>query len=322
MLSVIEIQNFDVNKPTGYLLPKIFKLFYSDLRERITALIEKYSPVRLHNSRVAARRMEALLIGFDSLINKNNSKYNYDYTLNSIKEIIKILGASREYEVTYDLTLKYIKTNNSENQKSILLFLGDLRTNKNILIKNLYRNKYFLKYQGNLKKIEKYLDEYLLNNSLIDKLIVPFKEIYCDIISKHFSAFLGGIKKLNLLDSKNINKISSDKLHKFRISSKTFRYLLDMCTGTFINEFEEFRLTIKNTVEKLGEYHDYDVVINLAEKFLIDKISSTDLPSKAIIEYLRYSNQTKKIIFNEIVSLLKNVNENHLRLIKNNKIFL
>lgn len=325
MLSVIKIKDFNENKATGLLLQKVFNIFYEDFSDKIITLIGKYSPTRLHNTRVAARRLEALLVGFKKFINIENTakyKYGYEYTLDSIKKIIKLLGASREYEVTYDLTLKYINSNESGNHKNLLLFLCDLRNNKNLLIKNLYKNNYFLKYKSNLKRIYKYINEYLLIDVPVEKLITPFGKIYCIILLEYFTSFLKRIKKLNLFNLKNSQQVSTEKLHKFRINTKAFRYMLDMCTGLFSSEFENFRVNIKNIVEKLGEYHDLDVVINCIEKFLVEKISLTELSSKPFNDYLRYSLKIKEKIFWEIISLLKSIDENQLNRIKNCEIFL
>lgn len=319
MLSVIRIEGFDVNKQTGYLLPKIFHLFFDDFRNKIILLQEKYTPARLHNSRVAARRMQALLTGFQVIINTENDLY--EYTFDSIKKIIKILGASREYEVTYDITSKYVKSNEFENQKSILLFLSFLRTNKNVVLKNLYKDKYFLKYKTNLNKIEKYISEYLLDGIPINKLLTPYKNNYCEILGKYLNAFLNKVKKLNLNNRNVSNRISSEKLHKFRVETKTFRYLLDMSVGLFNEEFDVLRLNIKNIVEKLGEYHDLDVVINYTQDFLISNISHSNISSKPLLNYLKYLNNQKEIIFSEINSILNSIDERFIPQISSCKIF-
>lgn len=319
MFSVIKIAGFDVNKQTGYLLPKIFHLFFDDFRNKIILLQEKYTPARLHNSRVAARRMQALLIGFQSVINKKDSHFNF--TFDSIKKIIKVLGASREYEVTYDITAKYVKSNEFDNQKSLLLFLSFLRTNKNVVLKNLYKDKYFLKFKTNLNKIEKYISEYLLSGIQIDKMLTPYKNNYCEILGKYLNTFLNKAKKLNLTNTTVSNSISSEKLHKFRIDTKTFRYLLDMSIGLFTEQFDALRLNIKNIVEKLGEYHDLDVVINYTQDFLISNISHTTISSKPLLNYLKYLNNKKEIIFSEIISILNSIDENYIPLISSCNIF-
>ncbi|MCX7833025.1 MAG: CHAD domain-containing protein [Ignavibacteria bacterium] len=321
MLSISKIEGFNVNKQTGFLLPKIFHLFYDDLREKITLLQQKYTPTRLHNSRVAGRRMQAILIGFRNVINRKKCKYGYDNTLDSIKRIIKILGSSREYEVTYDITSKYVKLSKTDRDESLILFLSFLRSNKNQVLKDLYKDKYFLKYQNNLRVINSYIKEYLLNNVPIDRLLTPYKNIYSEIIAKYFYVFLNKVKKFNLLDSQSVDTISSEKLHKFRIETKTFRYLLDMSSGLFTDEFDKLRINIKNIVEKLGEYHDLDVVISYTQKFLVNRISNSNLSPKPLLDYLKHLYNQKGNTFLEISTILNLIDENYMYLMKNCEIF-
>ncbi len=321
MLIAEKLKNFNVNKSLIYTLPEVFKIYFCDLDTKVNSLIKKYTPARLHNSRVAARRMETLFIGFQDVINNSDYKYGYDFALDSIKKLIKTLGSSREFEVSYNLTLKYIKSDNSKNHKVLLFFLNDLRINKNLILKELYKNKYFIKYPENLKRINKYIDKSLLFNVSVEKLIKSFRETYCEIIFKYFNSFIKKTKKLKLFDLGNVKKISPEKLHQLRIDTKTFRYLLDLCSGFFTEKFESFREVVKNIVEKLGEYHDLVVVIDCSQNFLIDKIPFINLPSKSLTNYLNYSIRKKDDVLSEIVNLINSIDDNLITDVKNLDIF-
>jgi CHAD domain-containing protein len=299
MPKLSDIKNFSVDKTLGDVLPDIFMLFYNNFRSNLIQLHKKYSTDNLHDARVAARRIESLFIGYEDVLKtglKKKSVYEYDRTMRLIKSIIKLFGKPRELQVLFDIVRSY--TGSSKDLKLVSkLFYSDLRIKRVKSINNLYSSKDFLKSLKSIEKIPKYISDYIAGNLPSAIIMVSFRNHYSGLIDR---------MKFNLFsDLSKIDSINSELLHQVRIKTKPLRYLLDMCTGLLDDEFSNLRSMIKVLVEKIGVYHDVDVVQQKAFSHFINFKKTQSESANQFVGYLNYLEQEKIKHKVEIIRIAK-----------------
>ena len=299
MPKLSEIKNFSVDKTLGDVLPDIFMLFYNNFRSNLIKLHKKYSTDNLHDTRVAARRMESLFIGYEDVLKsglKKDSVYEYDKTMRLIKRIIKLFGKPRELQVLFDIVRNYTKSSKDVKLAS-KLFYSDLRIKRVKSIDNLYSSEDFLKSLKSTEKIPGYISEYIAGNLPSSVIMMSFRNHYSELIDR---------MKFNLFsDLSKIDSIDSELLHQVRIKTKPLRYLLDMCTGLLDDEFSNLRSMIKVLVEKIGVYHDVDVVQQKAFSHFINFKKTQSESANQFVGYLNYLEQEKIKHKVEIINISK-----------------
>ncbi|MBN1633222.1 MAG: CHAD domain-containing protein [Ignavibacteria bacterium] len=299
MPKLTDIKNFNVEKTLGDVLPDIFILFYNDLKKNLIKLHRKYTTDNLHDTRVTARRMESLFIGYEDVLKsglKKKSVDEYEKIIKLIKRIIKLFGQPREIQVLFDIVRNYNKNNRDEKLAS-KLFYSDLRINRVKFIDDLYSSKEFKKSLKSVEKIPEYISDFICGNLPSTIFMIPFREHYSHLINK--------MKFRLFSDLAGIDSIDSELLHRIRIETKPLRYLLDMCVGLLGEEFGNFRSLIKVLVEKIGEYHDVDVVQQKAFSHFINFKKTQSESANQFVDYLNYLEQEKIKHKVEIIRIAK-----------------
>lgn len=299
MPKLSEIINFSVDKTLGDVLPDIFILFYNNFRSNLIRLHKKYSTDNLHDARVAARRIESLFIGYEDVLKsglKKDSVSEYEKTMRLIKRIIKLFGKPREIQVLFDIVRSY--TGSSKDLKlASKLFYSDLRIKKVKSIDDLYSSRDFLKSLKSTEKIPGYISKYIAGNLPSLVIMKSFRHHYSELIDK---------MKFNLFsDLSKIDSVNPELLHQIRIKTKPLRYLLDMCTGLLDEEFSNLRSLIKVLVEKIGVYHDVDVVQQKAFSHFINFKKTQSESANQFVGYLNYLEQEKIKHKVEIINISK-----------------
>ncbi len=208
----------------------------------------------LHEIRTESRKLESLFMTLGEL---SDSK-EYKVYLRKLKQFIRLFSPSRETDVCIQITEEYlkIKTDNS----LILKFLDNLKTLSVEQRRRIFVNK---------KLVDFLLSKATLEDFIRNKMFASVEEISHEKVSKYL-----GIQVCFLYDKMMIYKDdvlsgpeNKKQLHKMRLRAKPLRYTLD-----FLNEVLGLRLSdmgnkIKTMVALAGEIHDYDMIIEKAEKF-------------------------------------------------------
>lgn len=208
----------------------------------------------LHEIRTESRKLESLFMTLGEL---SDSK-EYKVYLRKLKQFIRLFSPSRETDVCIQITEEYlkIKTDNS----LILKFLDNLKTLSVDQRRRIFVNK---------KLVDFLLSKATLEDFIRNKMFSSAGEITPEKVSKYL-----GVQVCFLYDKMMIYKDdvlsgpeNMKQLHKMRLRAKPLRYTLD-----FLNEVLGLRLSdmgnkIKTMVALAGEIHDYDMIIEKAEKF-------------------------------------------------------
>jgi len=299
MPKLTDIPKFSIDKSLGEVLPDIFLLFYNDLNSNLKKLHKRYTTDNLHDARVSARRMESLFIGYESILKqglKKKSPAVFDNILETNKRIIKMFGKPREIQVLFDIVQEYSKKSKSD-KLAAKLFYSDLRIKKVKSIKGLYSSKEFSKSLETAGKIQEYIKKYISGNLPSTVIFRSFRKHYKELIDiLKFSLFS------NLSD---IESLDSEILHNVRIQTKPLRYLLDMCAGLLDDDLNNFRNLIKILVEKIGAYHDIDVVQKKAFRHFINFKKTQTESANQFVNYLNFLEEQKITRKVEIVSIAK-----------------
>jgi CHAD domain-containing protein len=231
--------------------------------------------------------MESVFIGYEDVLKsglRKKSVNEYENIMKLIKRIIKLFGKPREIQVLFDIVRNYGKNNRNE-KLAAKLFYSDLRINRVKYIDDLYSSKEFKKSLKTVEKIPEYILNYICGNLPSTIFMIPFRDHYSQLINK--------MKFRLFSDLAGIDSIDSELLHRIRIETKPLRYLLDMCVGLLDEEFSNFRSLIKVLVEKIGEYHDVDVVQQKAFSHFINFKKTQSEPANQFVDYLNFLEQEK-----------------------------
>ncbi len=236
----------------------------------------------LHQSRVSGRKLESLFEAFGQM---SNSDYNVYYT--QIKNIIKLLSASREADVCILLTREYYREIKKEN---ILIrnFLSHLMRNSKQLREKIFKKKeieYFLNVKDSFEK-------YVRLDLFSGDTCITMED------ARYYLWLM--IPKLydRVFDFKDVvisNPSDKKKLHKMRLKAKPLRYLLEFANEAFDCHLADLHYQIKEFVEQGGLIHDIDMLIERIEKFAVflenlknkEKIISKDKSLKVFVKYLK-----------------------------------
>ncbi|MFA7359623.1 MAG: CHAD domain-containing protein [Candidatus Kapaibacterium sp.] len=208
----------------------------------------------LHEIRTESRKLESLFMTLGEL---SGSKEYKEY-LRKLKQLIRLFSPSRETDVCIQITEEYLKfkTDNS----LVIKFLDNLKTLSVEQRRRIFVNK---------KLVDFLLSKATLEDFIRNKMFSSAGEITPEKVSKYL-----GVQVCFLYDKMMIYKDdvlsgpeNMKQLHKMRLRAKPLRYTLD-----FLNEVLGLRLSdvgnkIKTMVALAGEIHDYDMVIDKAEKF-------------------------------------------------------
>jgi CHAD domain-containing protein len=289
----------NTEKPAEY-LADIFIIRFELLVSNLEKLISEGDAETLHQSRVSARKMEALFDTFGHL----SFSGEYKKISSEIKELIKLLGAGRETDVCIQFVNNYLSVIKIHDAR-IMGFIRHLRrtaglkgkqaeikTKIEYVIKDKDRTREFfnevftrknqLFSPGNLKSCLKYAMPKLLDE------IMGYKE----------DVMIG----------------SKRKLHKMRIKSKPLRYMLETSVEFLNLKVEEYHKVIKAFVEQAGTVHDYDVLIDILRDYRKEfaKNMNKDMllgSGNSLKIFSSYLTRMRKSEFDQLKEMLEGINE-------------
>jgi CHAD domain-containing protein len=271
-----------INKNNSKSISEVFLNRSLEFIYNLEKFVDEPIEDNLHQSRVSWRKLESLFEAFGQM---SNSDYNVYYT--QIKNIIKLLSASREADVCIIFSKEYYKEINKEN---ILIrnFLNHLMRNSKQLREKIFKKKeieYFLNVKDSFEKFVRFDlfsgDTYITMEDARYYLWLMIPKLYDRVF-----------------DFKDIvisNPSDKRKLHKMRLNAKPLRYLLEFANETFDCNLADLHYQIKEFVEQGGLIHDIDMLIERIEKFALvlenlknkEKIITKDKSLKVFLKYLK-----------------------------------
>ena len=175
----------------------------------------------------------------------------------------------------------------------------------------MYKSVLFNTYGNEIKNLCKLLDSDIRKNIPEEIKSISFSSIYHDIIVKEFE------KSISSADVVFFPSDMTEQIHKYRIALKSLRYLTEIGEGHFGDDFDRIKDEIRNLVELLGTFNDYNTVLGLSEKL----IQEESLKNTAYFDFMFYLRQNMLAIYDEVfVSLKLLKSENPKLIFKNNKI--
>ncbi|MCI0473044.1 MAG: CHAD domain-containing protein [Ignavibacteria bacterium] len=291
--------NTSTEKKTEY-LADIFLIRFELLTSNLEKFITDGDAESLHQSRVSARKMEALFDTFGHL----SFSGDYKKISSEIKELIKLLGAGRESDVCIQFTDDYLQ----------VIKIHDAR----IMGFRRHLNR-IAGYSKNRDAIQNAVEKIIKDNDRI-------KEFFNAVFRHENRMFrpenLRGYLKYSMpkLYDEIINykddviKGSKRKLHKMRIKSKPLRYMLETSVEFLNLKVEKYHKPVKAFVEKAGTVHDYDVLIDILNgyrKEFSQKNSKVMLlgSGNSLKIFSSYLTRMRKSEFEHLKEMLEGFNE-------------
>ena len=264
--------------------------------ERVEEMFKYYAELfneenteALHKMRVAARRLKGYLKVFRQIF--PTSSFNNKY--NKIRNFIKTLGFIRELDVSVEIIEDYLLKNPYPNNKIILLYLSKLKNQKLMLRTSLSKNKKIINFINSKEEIHNFFEK-SFNKKHKKRFIYflpdkSFEENSLVILPELFK------KTLKIKSEVLYHPRKKAELHKFRIAAKPLRYVMELYTDIFGEDFNELINFFKIVVEKLGAIHDIDVLIPKMNEYLHEiRIYNKSVERKERIHTLPLLNFLKK----------------------------
>lgn len=265
--------------------------------QNVDKFLKKPDENYLHEIRTESRKLESLFITLGDL---SGSK-EYKVYLQKLKQFIRLFSPSRETDVCIHITEEYLKYK-TDNTSLIIKFLDNLKA---LSVKQ--RRRIFI----SKKLVNFLLSKETLEDFIRNKMFESSREISPEKVSK----FLG-IQVCYLYDKMMINKEevinnpgNKKQLHKMRLRAKPLRYTLDLLNEVLGLKLSDRGNKIKALVALAGEIHDYDMLIEKAEKFealveqyqIADSEKEKDSSVAAFINHLKNKRNQDYISFKTLI---------------------
>jgi len=293
--------NTNTGKKTEY-LADIFIIRFELLISNLEKFITEGDAEVLHQSRVSARKMEALFDTFGHL----SFSGDYKKISSEIKGLIRLLGSGRESDVCMQFTDDYLA----------VIKIHDTR---------------IMGFKRHLRRLERLRNNRDEINGAVEKIIRDkenIKEFFNEVFRHENRMFspenLRGYLKYSmprLFDEimnykEEVMKGSKRKLHKMRIKSKPLRYMLETSVEFLNLKVEKFHKSVKAFVEKAGTVHDYDVLIEILmdyrKEFSKNNYKGMLLGSGNSLKiFSSYLSRMRKSEFEYLKELLEGYNEEY-----------
>jgi CHAD domain-containing protein len=253
----------------------------------------------LHKSRVAARKLESLFRSFGHL--SLNEKYKQYYS--ETKELIKLLGVTRELDVCIEMAKDYLKLIKIQNYY-LLLFLKSLERTDASKRKQIMKSdllNVFISEENAMTEF--FTTEFSTINKINLQKLFGFiiSELY-DKVTDYMDRF---IKKP---DSKAL-------LHNMRIKSKPLRYNMEFAIEYCRMNLKHHHANIKELVENAGKIHDIDVLTGKLEMFerAASKVKNNYIRNKSAKIFISYLKGIRKDEIGKLNGLLESFTKNKFR---------
>ena len=287
----------------SFALPQIFCDKLISLCSLLNSLRITGNEDDLHKSRVGARKLESLFSSFGHLSGSEQYKQYFSRT----KELIKLLGSTRELDVCISMTNDYLKLIKIQNYY-LLLFLKSLEKSAAAKRKHILKSDLLNLYTGEEKKmLEFFSHEFASGRSNIYDYDV--RKLFGFMIPQLYDKITDYIERfLQKPDSKSI-------LHKMRIKSKPLRYNMEIAIEYCNMNLKNHHSQIKEFVESAGDIHDIDVLARKLEVFdrAASKVKNNYIQNKSVKIFVQYLKSRRKEKIAKLQQLLESFGKNKFR---------
>jgi putative phosphoesterase len=224
--------------------------------ENIDGVIKNKDIECVHKTRVTTRRLRATMPLFKFCFPPKHFKK----WIEEIKNVTRLLGASRDLDVQIVFIEQYMKNLNAEEKKFINNLLKDHKAQRKNIQPSVVNGLEALKGSNTLENINRFCEE-----NVTEQLHLSFgpdqvlEKAYWHI-SFRLDDFLSMRKYVYSENEK-------EKLHEMRIFAKRLRYTMEAFSALYRNNLKEEIENIKAYQDDLGELHDCDVWLEYVPKF-------------------------------------------------------
>jgi|GEM_PF-667999 CHAD domain-containing protein len=302
MARALEIDGLNYDDELLNCLELLFRLRTEELYLHYSKIFSERKIEVLHDTRVAARRLQALFKIFRSLFPQK--KFLETYSI--LKNFIDLLGPVRELDVLSAMLGSYIAKRNINEIKALMLLFANLNYTTLEKRAELFKHPDILNFSDKKNQFLKFYTKYL-NKSRKQKLtqLQPLKSFREN--AKNIFPFLfdNMFKFKTSVIGQTKNKM---KLHRMRIKAKPLRYFMELYLNAFKEDFTKYYIDIKSFVDRTGNVHDMDVLSVKLNKFLKEirffnskqKSRKDNIPTKPIREFLSDIKKKRALNFNKI----------------------
>ena len=277
------------------------------IRKLYKKLYNGYTEELLHDTRVNLRRLQALLSEFKRyLIGKEEQKIIIERHLRITRNMINLLSKTRTYDVSGNIINDY--TSSVPQNLTLNILTSEMHVQKVKSLDKMYKSDLFISFGNEIKNFRKLLDSDIRKNIPEEIKSTLFSNIYHDIIVKEFE------KSISSADVVFFPSDMTEQIHRYRIALKSLRYLFETGEGYFGDEFDRIKDEVRNLVELLGTFNDYNTEFSLSEKL----ISEDSLKNTAYYDFMFYLRQNMLTVYDEVSVLLKSLKSENPKLIFNN----
>lgn len=231
---------------------------------------------RVHQSRVASRRMRAGLSFFDKCFSaKKTKKWRKE-----IRKLTKNLGLARDRDVQIQFIKEFLSNLNEEQkqyERGVKRLLLRLEQNRQKLQPKVVKSVDAINSGGVLVDMHGEIEKVLFISRGED---IPLQSHF---VFQHTQERVNRqLQELLSHQDSLANPSDKDGHHLMRISAKRLRYTLEICDLVFNGELKEMIKAVKKAQTYLGDIHDYDVWEDYLEQFIIKE-------KQRMVQYLGHS---------------------------------
>lgn len=302
MARALEIEGLNYDDSLNDCLRLLFQQRTNELYTHYAKIFSERNIEVLHNTRVAARRLQALFKIFRKFFPQK--KYKEVYLV--LRQFIRLLGPVRELDVLTAMLGKYISKFNIGEVKALMLLFANLNYETLEKRAELFKHPEILNFADKqnlfMKFYEKQFNKPPKDNIYNIYPLKSFKENATNIFPEMIERVLS--YKTNVIGHPR-NKY---KLHRMRIKAKPLRYIMEIYLNAFNEDFKTYYEEIKKFVERTGYIHDTDVLNMKLKKFLKEiifynksqKSKRDSISTKPIREYLSELNIKRANEFEQV----------------------
>ncbi|HLP16319.1 MAG TPA: CHAD domain-containing protein, partial [Bacteroidota bacterium] len=213
--------------------------------------VKKNEPDAVHDMRVSARRLKAVLTIFDRYFKKKAfRKYR-----SRLQTLLRALGDVRDTDIFIEFLLEYQRTAATGMNPDALGRVIELERNRRRTYRTHLKNTLARLRDKRFKQhFRKFLSDALSSpRARTRTLESSYREMGEQVTPALLDAFCAHTKEVTA------HPDSTERLHEMRIDGKRVRYGMEQFTDVFTPQYEQCLEEVKRLLDVMGSIHDCDV---------------------------------------------------------------
>jgi len=309
------IPNFNPDHSLGICLAKILAVRVEEMYAYHAHVVNTGNVESVHDMRVAARRLQAMV----DLFRKRIPPHTYTTNARMIGKLVRSLGKVRELDVFLQSLGNILsRTSEAEGRRMIRSLILHTREGRNRKMEKLRRDLARIqkgRLQENVFMIAVGLHSVSKGTREIS-IQTKKEETFRETMKRMLPRFVENV--LPRFDSLIDNPGRVEELHELRIKAKPLRYALEVATPAFGRNFGRCLKKFEHAVRSMGTIHDADVAISGFRELLrkrdrnMNAYGAADVQSGKILEsVIREECRKRDAVFREFSGMLKAWKRNH-----------